>query len=119
MILSPSCCHLLTLFIGAILQLFVANQNKPNDVVNILCANRKKLLRFFDGFNLDKGRELSVSHDMDIYIYMGYDFDNSLVCYAEDKTFEADKAEVIKEITGLVPTTPLNGSGELFKPIVV
>lgn len=74
-----------------VFKLFVANQNKPTDVVNILCANRNKLLRFFDAFNLDK----------------------------EDETFEADKAQVIKEISGLVATTPLNCSGELFKTLVV
>ena len=74
-----------------VFKLFVANQNKPTDIVNILCANRNKLLRFFDGFNLDK----------------------------EDETFESDKAQVIKEISELVPTTPSNCSGELLTSVVV
>ncbi|KAL3636997.1 hypothetical protein CASFOL_019296 [Castilleja foliolosa] len=74
-----------------VFKLFVANQNKPADIVNILCANRSKLLRFFQEFNMDK----------------------------EDETFEADKAQVMKEILSLVPTTPITCSGELFKSIVV
>ncbi|KAL8462369.1 hypothetical protein ACS0TY_032610 [Phlomoides rotata] len=75
-----------------VFKLFVANQNKPADIVNILCANREKLLRFLDDFNLEK----------------------------EDATFEADKAQLIKEISELVPATPLNGgSGELFKSSIV
>ncbi|KAI3456852.1 hypothetical protein Pfo_013515 [Paulownia fortunei] len=74
-----------------VFKLFVANQNKPADIVNILCANRSKLLRFFHDFNTDK----------------------------EDEMFEADKAQVVKEIVELEPTTPLSCSGELFKPIAV
>ncbi|KAL6570820.1 hypothetical protein OROGR_000370 [Orobanche gracilis] len=74
-----------------VFKLFVANQNKPADIVNILFANRSKLLRFFEDFNMDK----------------------------EDEVFEADKAQVIKEITDLEPTTPITCSGELFKSIVV
>ncbi|KAL7130871.1 hypothetical protein ABFS83_13G161100 [Erythranthe nasuta] len=74
-----------------VFKLFVANENKPNDIINILCANRSKLLRFFDGFNVDK----------------------------EDEMFEADKAQIMKEIAELVPTTPMNCSGELFKPMIV
>ncbi|KAH6822698.1 Mo25 family protein [Perilla frutescens var. hirtella] len=72
-----------------VFKLFVANQNKPTDITNILCANRAKLVRFFDGFNTDK----------------------------EDEMFEADKAQVVKEIKELVPTSPIGGSGELFKPL--
>lgn len=37
------------------LQLFVANQNKPADIVGVLVANRSKLLRLFAAFKLDKG----------------------------------------------------------------
>ncbi|KAL0353541.1 UNVERIFIED_CONTAM: putative MO25-like protein [Sesamum angustifolium] len=83
--------HHLTLVYPALVQLFVANQNKPADIVNILCANRTKLLRFLTGFNMDK----------------------------EDEMFEADKAQVMKEITELEPTTSFSCSGELFKPISV
>lgn len=74
-----------------VFKLFVANQNKPADIVNILFANRTKLLRFFQDFNTDK----------------------------EDETFEADKAQVMKEIMNLEPTTPITCSGELFKSLVV
>ncbi|KAL0362892.1 UNVERIFIED_CONTAM: putative MO25-like protein [Sesamum calycinum] len=52
-----------------VFKLFVANQNKPADIVNILCANRTKLLRFLTGFNMDK----------------------------EDEMFEADKAQAMTE----------------------
>lgn len=74
-----------------VFKLFVANQNKPTDITNILCANRSKLVRFFDGFNSDK----------------------------DDEMFETDKAQVVKEIMGLVPTSPVGCSGELFKTIAV
>ncbi|CAO2833643.1 unnamed protein product [Amaranthus hypochondriacus] len=57
-------------------KLFVANRNKPPDIVIILIANRSKLLRFFGNFKSDK----------------------------EDEQFEADKAEVVKEIAELKPT---------------
>lgn len=36
-------------------QLFVANQDKPADVVNILIANKSKLLRLFSAFKVDGG----------------------------------------------------------------
>jgi len=71
-----------------VFKLFVANQNKPVEIVNILVANKSKLLRFFDGFCLEK----------------------------EDETFEADKALVVKEIEELQPTQPNTRSGELSKP---
>ncbi|KAL2483711.1 putative MO25-like protein [Forsythia ovata] len=72
-----------------VFKLFVANQNKPADIVNLLVANRSKLLRFFDGFNMDR----------------------------EDELFEADKGQVVKEIEELRPITPLTCSGELSKPM--
>ncbi|XP_074302620.1 putative MO25-like protein At5g47540 [Silene latifolia] len=56
-----------------IFKLFAANRNKPRDIVAILIANRSKLLRFFGNFKIDK----------------------------EDEQFEADKAQVIKEIAEL------------------
>ncbi|KAH9602087.1 hypothetical protein KSS87_000045 [Heliosperma pusillum] len=55
--------------------LFAANRNKPRDIVAILVANRSKLLRFFGNFKIDK----------------------------ENEQFEADKAQVIKEIAELEP----------------
>ncbi|KAJ9686858.1 hypothetical protein PVL29_015629 [Vitis rotundifolia] len=58
-----------------VFKLFVANQNKPPEIVSILVTNRNKLLRFFGDFNIDK----------------------------EDDQFEADKAQVIREITNLNP----------------
>lgn len=42
-----------------------------------------------------------------------------LICDAEDEMFEADKAQVIKEIMELEPTAAVGCSGELFKPIAV
>ncbi|KAM0937671.1 putative armadillo-like helical protein [Dioscorea sansibarensis] len=56
-----------------VFKLFAANQNKPPEIVSILVTNRSKLLRFFSSFKLDK----------------------------EDEQFEADKAQVVKEIAAL------------------
>ncbi|KAM7525283.1 hypothetical protein LguiA_015185 [Lonicera macranthoides] len=58
-----------------VFKLFAANQNKPADIVSILVANRSKLLRLFADFKTDK----------------------------EDEQFEADKAQVVKEIASLEP----------------
>ncbi|MCD7466738.1 Calcium-binding protein 39 [Datura stramonium] len=69
-----------------VFKLFVANRNKPSDIVNIIVANRSKLLRFFASFRIDK----------------------------EDEQFEADKAQVVKEIAELEAKGPLF-SGELHK----
>ncbi|KAJ8532536.1 hypothetical protein K7X08_012459 [Anisodus acutangulus] len=69
-----------------VFKLFVANRNKPSDIINIIVANRSKLLRFFASFKIDK----------------------------EDEQFEADKAQVVKEIAELEAKGPLF-SGELHK----
>ncbi|CAL1352128.1 unnamed protein product [Linum trigynum] len=58
-----------------VFKLFAANQNKPADIVSILVANRSKLLRLFADFKPDK----------------------------EDEQFEADKAQVVREIAALEP----------------
>ncbi|KAL3508419.1 hypothetical protein ACH5RR_027820 [Cinchona calisaya] len=70
-----------------VFKLFVANQNKPSDIINILVANRSKLLRFFASFKIDR----------------------------EDEAFEADKAQVIMEISELEATASIGNSGELRK----
>lgn len=36
-------------------QLFVANQNKPPEIISILTTNKKKLLRLLQDIKLDKG----------------------------------------------------------------
>ncbi|CAA0836523.1 Putative MO25-like protein [Striga hermonthica] len=56
-----------------VFKLFAANQNKAPEVINILVANRSKLLRLFADFKTDR----------------------------EDEQFEADKSQVIKEIAEL------------------
>ncbi|KAK6149668.1 hypothetical protein DH2020_017193 [Rehmannia glutinosa] len=58
-----------------VFKLFAANQNKPPDIVGILCTNKNKLLRLFADLKTDK----------------------------EDEQFEADKAQVVKEIAALEP----------------
>ncbi|KAI3718621.1 hypothetical protein L6452_19500 [Arctium lappa] len=58
-----------------VFKLFAANQKKPADIIGILVANRSKLLRLFADFKPDK----------------------------EDEQFEADKAQVVREIAGLEP----------------
>lgn len=47
-----------TEIIVAVVQLFAANQNKPADIVNILVANRSKLLRLLADLKPDKGMKL-------------------------------------------------------------
>ncbi|XP_012473630.1 putative MO25-like protein At5g47540 [Gossypium raimondii] len=59
-----------------VFKLFVANHNKPPEIISVLVTNRSKLLRFFGEFNIDK----------------------------EDEQFEADKSQIIKEIATLQPT---------------
>lgn len=71
-----------------IFKIFVAYENKPPDVVNILVANRSKLLRLFAGFTVN----------------------------TDDEAFQADKARVVQEISVLEATTPISSSGELKKP---
>ncbi|XP_074271969.1 putative MO25-like protein At5g47540 [Silene latifolia] len=56
-----------------VFKLFVANQNKPADIANILVANKSKLLRLLGDLKTDK----------------------------EDEQFDSDKAQVIQEIASL------------------
>lgn len=58
-----------------VFKLFVANQKKPADIISILVANRSKLLRLLGDLKSAK----------------------------EDEQFEADKAQVIREIAALEP----------------
>ncbi|OIV89286.1 hypothetical protein TanjilG_23746 [Lupinus angustifolius] len=59
-----------------VFKLFAANQNKPSDITGILITNRNKLLRLLGDLKVDK----------------------------EDEQFEADKAQVMKEIAALEPS---------------
>ncbi|KAI4305681.1 hypothetical protein L6164_029032 [Bauhinia variegata] len=56
-----------------VFKLFVANQNKPSEIVSVLVSNRSKLLRFLGDLNMDK----------------------------VDEQFQEDKEQVIKEIATL------------------
>ena len=47
--------------ITTVAQLFVANQKKPADIVNILVANRSKLLRLLADLKPDKGMKVLLS----------------------------------------------------------
>ncbi|CAH8359731.1 unnamed protein product [Eruca vesicaria subsp. sativa] len=58
-----------------VFKLFVANQNKPADIANILVENKSKLLRVLAELKPDK----------------------------EDERFEADKSQVLREIAALEP----------------
>ncbi|XP_042038190.1 putative MO25-like protein At5g47540 [Salvia splendens] len=58
-----------------VFKLFAANQNKPTDIINILVANRTKLLRLIADINSDK----------------------------DDEKFNYDKSQVIREISALNP----------------
>ncbi|XP_022135653.1 putative MO25-like protein At5g47540 [Momordica charantia] len=61
-----------------VFKLFVANKNKPPDITGVLVANRTKLLRVLSDLKLEK----------------------------EDEGFEADKTQVMREITILEPSDP-------------
>ncbi|XVE78343.1 hypothetical protein DITRI_Ditri13aG0137200 [Diplodiscus trichospermus] len=56
-----------------VFKLFVANQNKPKEIISVLVTNKSNLLPFFGEFNIDK----------------------------EDEQFEADKSQIIQEIATL------------------
>ncbi|KAF6161921.1 hypothetical protein GIB67_014123 [Kingdonia uniflora] len=72
-----------------VFKLFAANQNKPADVVCILAANKEKLIRFFRDFTVEKGRKTFFFGSFSV----------------KDEQFEADKAQVVKEITVLEDRT--------------
>ncbi|ESQ55700.1 hypothetical protein EUTSA_v10025583mg [Eutrema salsugineum] len=65
-----------------VFKLFVANQNKPSDIINILVANRNKLLRLLADIKLDNDTEDEVERE-------------------RFERFEADKAQVVREIASL------------------
>ncbi|KAI4992732.1 hypothetical protein ZWY2020_007045 [Hordeum vulgare] len=56
-----------------VFKLFTANKNKPREIVTILVANKGKLIRFLDGFTLEK----------------------------EDRVFESDKAQVLDNVIAM------------------
>ncbi|KAK4259113.1 hypothetical protein QN277_005480 [Acacia crassicarpa] len=58
-----------------VFKLFVANKNKPAEIIGILVANRNKLLRLLGDFKMEK----------------------------PDEQFDADKAQVMREIAALEP----------------
>ncbi|KAI9124244.1 hypothetical protein K1719_005544 [Acacia pycnantha] len=58
-----------------VFKLFVANKNKPAEIIGILVANRSKLLRLLGDFKMEK----------------------------PDEQFDADKAQVMREIAALEP----------------
>nr|GMC72421.1 putative MO25-like protein At5g47540 isoform X1 [Ipomoea batatas] len=67
-----------------VFKLFVANTNRPPGVSSVLANNKDKLLRLFVGLRTDK----------------------------EDEVFEADKAQILKEIGELEPPRQ---SGDVYK----
>ncbi|KAI3716160.1 hypothetical protein L6452_23295 [Arctium lappa] len=78
-----------------VFKLFPANQKKPPEIVNVLVANRSKLIRFFSDFSLEKGTKVCHSN---------FRYCNKMlriILSAADEQFEADKAEVVKEIATL------------------
>jgi calcium binding protein 39 len=42
-------------------QVFVANPNKPQAIVDILTNNREKLLKYLEDFHTDRGELLNTS----------------------------------------------------------
>lgn len=60
-----------------VFKVFVANPQKPPQIINILAKNRERLLRFLDNFHIDK----------------------------EDEQFDEEKELLVKEIEGLPSLT--------------
>ncbi|CAL0330710.1 unnamed protein product [Lupinus luteus] len=89
-----------------VFKLFAANQNKPADITGILITNRNKLLRLLGDLKVDKGKLVMVFLKslylllwcINIIITAYHDHGDY---YAEDEQFEADKAQVMKEIAAL------------------
>ena len=48
------------------MQVFVANPNKPQPIVDILANNRDKLLKFLEEFHTEKGGDPYSMHGQDI-----------------------------------------------------
>ncbi|CAH9107775.1 unnamed protein product [Cuscuta epithymum] len=67
-----------------VFKLFVANTNRPPGVTSVLANNKEKLLRLFAGLRMDK----------------------------EDEVFESDKAQIMREISGLEPPRQ---AGDVYK----
>ncbi|KAB5569601.1 hypothetical protein DKX38_003394 [Salix brachista] len=73
-----------------VFKLFVANQNKPPEIISVLVKNRSKLLGFLGDFSIVKGKNDIIREW------------NSRADKAQgDEQFDADKAQVIKEIATL------------------
>ncbi|XP_019183182.1 PREDICTED: putative MO25-like protein At5g47540 [Ipomoea nil] len=69
-----------------VFKLFVANKNRPSEIASVLANNKNKLLRLLEVLKTDK----------------------------EDDIFEADKVEIIKEISQLDSPGQSSGPGDLF-----
>lgn len=81
------------------IQLFTANKSKPPEIVGILVTNKNKILRFLADFTLDKGkfvRQFVLSTINQIRLSKRI----SRV-YAEDNQFEADKAQVVTDVSAM------------------
>ncbi|KAK1353696.1 hypothetical protein POM88_052061 [Heracleum sosnowskyi] len=86
-----------------VFKLFAANQNKPPEIA------RNKQKRFFNDFHFDKGIELALSRKI-IILFCTPQSNHSILMRphfaSEDEDFKSDKAQVVREIETLEPTTP-------------
>jgi len=84
-------------------QLFAANQHKPADIVSIFVANKSKMLRLLEDFKIDKGKWCLPLDSLVAFVVSIISFSWPHICCgcAEDEQFEADKAQVMKEIEAL------------------
>lgn len=46
------------------MQVFVANPNKPQPIIDILANNKEKLLKYLEDFHTDKGEDMQLSCTM-------------------------------------------------------
>ena len=47
--------------LSCVLQVFVANPNKPDAIVEILTSNKDKLLKYLGDFHTDKGKPVRIT----------------------------------------------------------
>ena len=89
-------------------QVFVANPNKPDSIIDILTGNKDKLLKYLGDFHTDKGapRELAcafVQAARPAQTQPAEVMHLTSACAAEDEQFKEEKAVIIKEISVLQP----------------
>lgn len=85
-------------------QLFVANQNKPADIVGILVTNRSKLLRLFADFKTDKGTTTTQSlHHWFLALFVLVFFNSTLLLSQRMDSLRLTKLMLLEKLLPLNP----------------